>query len=366
MNQRLALWNSCEPHFAAALEYEQRPITLDMVRADYMAGGWNILRGASSAVLLRVVTITGHRHLHGFLGGGDLGEMISVLFPRAEIMARYHGCRSLLIDGRKGWARVMRPLGFITITKGDGWWMIAKPLPAPNLQQRVNPLTAINYSVSPNYIAVATDTLATAAGDWFPAAFTAKAMPIPHLDALITSTTYMTLLRDCFNFALCGPVRDLADLAERLPAVCRQTYRETMALCQTLEDPGIDHTWADCCAVTLFGWCDTRKRLVAIRFALKNDFAAEILPDGVYTQPEVLDAPDAITPANVLDLCAITVQQQEEESRVTPQDHNPIGGDVLLWELRADDAGAVVIRSQRVFRFPSHAADLAMVESRVA
>jgi hypothetical protein len=363
---RLGLWNSCEPWFCAAMAYENRPITLDAVRADYMAGGWHILRGANSAVLLRVVTITRHRHLHGFLGGGDLGEMLSVLVPRAEILGRHHGCRSLLVDGRKGWARAMKPLGFVTITKGDGWWMIAKPLPAPNLQQRVSPLTAINYSVSPNYIAVATDTLATAAGDWFPAAFTAKAMALPHLEALITSTTYMTLLRDCFNFALCGPVRDLADLADKLPAVCRQTYRETMALCQALEDPGIDHSWADVCAVTLFGWCDNRKRLIGIRFGLANDFAPELLADGVYTQPEVLGAPDKITPANVLELCAITRQQQEEESRVTQQEHNPIGGDVLLWELRADDAGAVTCRSQRVFRFPTYGGDLALIQSDAA
>jgi hypothetical protein len=360
--QRLAIWQLCEGYFRAALEYEQRPITLAAVRADYMAGGWHILRGTRSAVLLRVVTITGHRHLHGFLGGGDLGEMLAVLLPRAEILARSYGCRSLLIDGRKGWARVMAPLGFVTITKDEGWWMIAKPLPAPNLPQRVNPMTAINYSISPNYIAVAADTLATAAGDWFPAAFTAKAMAIPHLDALITSTTYMTLLRDCYNYALAGPVRDLADLADKLPTICRQTYAETMALCQALEEPGIDHSWSDCCAVTLFGWCDNRKRLVGIRFALKNDFAPELLPDGVYTQPEVLDAPTAITPANVLDLCSITRQQQEEESRVSPQDHNPIGGDVLLWELRADDSGGVTCRSQRVYRFHSFANDCALIE----
>lgn len=348
------------------MEYEPRPITLDMVRADYMACRWEILRGAKSAVLLRVVTITGHRHLHGYLGGGELGEMLNVLVPRADILARYHGCRSLLIDGRKGWARVMAPLGFLTITKGDGWWMIAKPLPAPILQERVNPLTAINYSISPNYVAVATDTLATAAGDWFPAAFTAKAMSIPHLDALITSTTHMTLLRDCFNFALCGPVSNIAALADKLPAVCRQTYRETMALCQALEDPGVDYSWADCCAVSLFGWCETRKRLIGLRFALKNDFEPEFLPDGVYTQPEVADAPQIITPANVLDLCAITLQQQEEESRISPQDHNPIGGDVLLWELKADDSGAVTCRSQRVYRFPTYAADMALIQASAA
>lgn len=361
---RQALWNSCENYFRAALEYEPRPISLEMVRQSYLAGQLDILRGARGALLVEVETIDSHRHLHVFLGGGELTELVGVLLPRAESLGRHGGCHSVLISGRKGWARALHHCGYSVLSKGDGWWLIEKQLFPATFKERVKPMSAINYSVSPSFVAIATDTLVTDVGDWFPFSLTAKAAFIPQLDAVITATAYAALLRNCFNYAQTAPVRDILELAAHLPAICKQTHQEAFAFGQTLHPPEEDFSWTESCAVSLFGWSQKHGRLIGLRFAYANDFAPELLFDGVYTHPHVSDCPSSIARENVQDLCDITRRQQECELRKTPTDRNAIGGDILLWELRANSQREVVSSVRRVHRFSTYDEDLSIIQQK--
>ena len=365
VSERQAQWNYCESHFKAALDYEHRPITLDAIRQSYMAGSFDVLLGTHSALLLTVATINGLRHLHLYLGGGDLGELVNVLLHRAEIIGKAAGCHSILIDGRKGWARALRGKGYKTLQKNPGWWLIGKPLNPPTFQERVKPLTAINYTLTPDFVAVATDTLVTDGADWFPGTLSPKASLLPHLDALITSTTSAAMLRNCFNFSLTAPVSDISELAAHLPAICRQTFQEMLSVGRAMH-PDEDFWWTEACAVTLFGWSKAHGRLIGLRFAHKNDFASELLADGVYTHPQVDGAPASITRANVLDLCVITCEQHRLEMRLAAQDRNAIGGDILLWEMAAEPDGHVVSRVQRVHRFDTRGDDMALIRQKAA
>jgi hypothetical protein len=47
-----------------------------------------------------------------WLAGGDLGEIVNELVPRAEAWGREQGCDRVWIMGRDGWRRVLRASGY--------------------------------------------------------------------------------------------------------------------------------------------------------------------------------------------------------------------------------------------------------------
>lgn len=79
--------------------------------AKLRAGQAQLWLGEKSAMVTEVTAGPDGRCLHGWLSGGDLTEIIS-LIPGALAWARTMGCVEATIDGRRGWARALRPLGF--------------------------------------------------------------------------------------------------------------------------------------------------------------------------------------------------------------------------------------------------------------
>lgn len=63
------------------------------------------------------------RRLLVWLAGGDLDELTKRMLPRVEDWGRTHGCRRLLVIGRPGWERAMKPHGFAPLAR-----VIAKEL----------------------------------------------------------------------------------------------------------------------------------------------------------------------------------------------------------------------------------------------
>jgi len=49
--------------------------------------------------------------IHCWLAGGDLDEILA-LMPGLEAYGRAMGCTHATVDGRKGWARVLKPYGY--------------------------------------------------------------------------------------------------------------------------------------------------------------------------------------------------------------------------------------------------------------
>jgi hypothetical protein len=224
-------------------------------------------------------------------------------------------------------------------------------------------LTAINYAINPDYIALSTDTLGTHGLDWYPGVLTTKAELLPHLDAMITANCFSEMLRNCYNQALASPVSDIIELATFLPAVCRQSFAEAMNFSRSIHPPEEDFSWAVDCAVTVLGWSPAHRRLIGLRFPYSNNFEALVLADGVFTQPKVPDAPLRITRDGVDQLCELTKRQQVQEMRRTPTDRNAIGGDIMLYEMAAT-AGGIISTVRRVHRFGTYAEDMNIIRAR--
>lgn len=79
--------------------------------AKLRAGKAQLWLGEKSAMVTEVTEEPGGRCLHGWLAGGDLLE-IKALIPGALAWGRMMGCVTATIEGRTGWARALKTLGF--------------------------------------------------------------------------------------------------------------------------------------------------------------------------------------------------------------------------------------------------------------
>jgi len=107
------------PHLEAALEGTFHKIA-DVVDA-VMAGRAQFWPGKESALVTEIDTISGTKVIRVWLAGGNMDEIVSMA-PGIEAWARLQGCVSVLVEGRKGWEKVMKAFGYepwiVTLRKG--------------------------------------------------------------------------------------------------------------------------------------------------------------------------------------------------------------------------------------------------------
>lgn len=116
-------WPRCSAWLDAALAHAGRTHGLEDVRALVEAGEVQLWAGAAAAMVTVVEEDPGERRLLVWLAGGDLHELTEALLPQAEGWARARGCRRLLVIGRPGWERALKPRGFAPLAR-----VIAKEL----------------------------------------------------------------------------------------------------------------------------------------------------------------------------------------------------------------------------------------------
>jgi hypothetical protein len=99
-------WNIARQWIIPALEPEDSE---NDVVVRLLEGSAQLWLGEASAMITEVVREP--RTLHVWLAGGDLEEVVSFT-PGIAAWGRMMGCKSATIDGRKGWLRALRRLGF--------------------------------------------------------------------------------------------------------------------------------------------------------------------------------------------------------------------------------------------------------------
>lgn len=106
------LWTRCRGWLLPALAPEDGT-EQDLV-AEIAAGRVQLWAGEASALVTEVVAEADGPCLHIWLGGGDLRDLLK-LRAGLEALARGQGCRSVTIDGRRGWSRVLRSCGYARV-----------------------------------------------------------------------------------------------------------------------------------------------------------------------------------------------------------------------------------------------------------
>lgn len=100
-----AAWARSQPFLEAAAKHWGEGSTDEALRR--VAAGeahlWTMPNGAAVSEI--------NRSFHTWLAGGERSELLA-LHPHAEAWARQNGCDRMTILGRKGWERVMAPLGY--------------------------------------------------------------------------------------------------------------------------------------------------------------------------------------------------------------------------------------------------------------
>lgn len=99
-------WEEAKPLIEAALEYQDTHNITDVERelANDRAQLWC---GKKSALITQVEDHPRGKKVRVWLAGGDLGELVKML-TEVEQWAAEQKCLSVVIQGRHGWARVLK------------------------------------------------------------------------------------------------------------------------------------------------------------------------------------------------------------------------------------------------------------------
>lgn len=103
------MWARCRNWLLPAMVED----TEEHVLAELSTNRAQLWPGRQSAMVTQLVKQNELR-LHVWLAGGDLADLLSMT-PGVEAWGRQQGCTFATINGRKGWARLLRSAGFFDV-----------------------------------------------------------------------------------------------------------------------------------------------------------------------------------------------------------------------------------------------------------
>lgn len=115
----LQQWNGCRQWLLPAAARSPDGMEEGDLINELILGRAQIWPGERSAMVTQLVDQDGERLLHVLLGGGDLKELLLMHFGVAS-WGRAMGAGWATINGREGWARVLRAFGFVP-RDGELW-----------------------------------------------------------------------------------------------------------------------------------------------------------------------------------------------------------------------------------------------------
>lgn len=98
----------------AAITRSEGQTSRDEVLGELLSGRATVFPGKASVMICTLhEDQDGKREGHVWLAAGNLSELRGPLREQAEQWARLNGADTASIDGRDGWARALRGVGFI-------------------------------------------------------------------------------------------------------------------------------------------------------------------------------------------------------------------------------------------------------------
>ena len=102
----------CRPMLEAALSRQPLHSFAD-VEAAIAEGRAQLFPGERSVIVTGIEDYpSGERVIDTWLAGGDRQEIADVMRPKVEAWAESQGCTLVMVNGRKGWERVLAPHGY--------------------------------------------------------------------------------------------------------------------------------------------------------------------------------------------------------------------------------------------------------------
>lgn len=112
-------WERWKPAFAQAMEGSIHDI--DDLERKIGQGRAYLFPGEKSAVVGEKAAYSGETVFQTLWAVGDMDDALKLL-PGIEAFGRLIGCTSMLVEGRRGWERVLKPSGYefwsVTVRKG--------------------------------------------------------------------------------------------------------------------------------------------------------------------------------------------------------------------------------------------------------
>lgn len=102
-------WAKFRPQFEEAMAGGFHSI--DGLESEILRGDVYFWPGANAAVVAKRVEYDGETVMQTLWAVGDLAEVIT-LEPAIAASARIVGCTSILVEGRAGWTKLLKPLGY--------------------------------------------------------------------------------------------------------------------------------------------------------------------------------------------------------------------------------------------------------------
>lgn len=94
----------------AALTYTGGTHSFDDVCRMVLSGRVMFWAGVNSFIIMEINEFPRQKHLHIWLGGGDIEEL-ALLHPRVHETAKQFGCTHVTINGRPGWGKALKKFG---------------------------------------------------------------------------------------------------------------------------------------------------------------------------------------------------------------------------------------------------------------
>lgn len=108
-------WERCKPWLEAALQHDGGHYDIEDVLSEIVSGNAHFWPGKQSAGVTQFWFFPKVKALNYWLAGGDLKELVDDMLPCVEAWAAANGCGKIIISGRRGWAKVLKPLGYETV-----------------------------------------------------------------------------------------------------------------------------------------------------------------------------------------------------------------------------------------------------------
>lgn len=107
-------WSIARPILEPATKYGN--VTIDVVERKVFSGEWQLVLSGKSAMVFEIGENEFDRWLEVVLGGGDLADLLAGC-DVFEIYAKEIGCKSVYLEGRNGWSKVLQSRGYVPVNR---------------------------------------------------------------------------------------------------------------------------------------------------------------------------------------------------------------------------------------------------------